>query len=156
MSDVRHQEPRGMKSPITIREVSTAEELKQAQEIRVRVLEEEQGFPREINIDGADRSASHVLVLDAGVPVATARLTITPKGQGRIARIAVLPAHRGMGLGRRLIQELETIGGRSGLHTLYVEPHAHLESFFRALGYETVEGSADIAGHYLIRMRKEV
>ncbi len=60
MSDVRHQEPRGMKSPITIREVSTAEELKQAQEIRVRVLEEEQGFPNEINIDGADRSASHV------------------------------------------------------------------------------------------------
>ena len=36
-----------MKSPITIREVSTAEELKQAQEIRVRVLEEEQGFPRD-------------------------------------------------------------------------------------------------------------
>ena len=78
------------------------------------------------------------------------------EGQGMIARIAVLPAHRGMGLGRRLIQELETIGGRSGLHTLYVEPHAHLESLFRALGYETVVGSADIAGHYLITMRKEV
>ncbi len=30
-----------MKDPIVIREVSTAEELEQAQEIRVRVLEEE-------------------------------------------------------------------------------------------------------------------
>ena len=47
-----------MKDPIAIREVSTAEELEQAQEIRVRVLEEEQGFPHEINVDGADQSAS--------------------------------------------------------------------------------------------------
>ena len=156
MSDVRHQEPRPMNDPIAITEVSTAEELEQAHEIRAKVLEEEQGFPHEINVDGADQSASHVLILDAGMPVATARLTIMPKGQGKIARIAVLSSHRGMGLGRRLIQELETIGGRSGLHTLSVEPHAHLESFFRDLGYETVAGSTDIAGHYLIRMKKEV
>ena len=47
-------------------------------------------------IDGGDRSASHVLVLDAGVPAATAKLRIMSEGQGKIARIAVLPAHRGM------------------------------------------------------------
>ena len=51
-------------------------------------------------IDGGDQSASHVLVLDAGVPVATARLTIMSEGQGRIARITLLPAYRGTGLGR--------------------------------------------------------
>ena len=145
-----------MKGTITIREVNTAEELEQAQEIRVRVLEEEQGFPHEVNIDGLDQSASHVLVLDEEVPVATARLTMVAAGQGKIARIAVLPSHRGMGLGRRLTQELETIGERNGLHTLHVEPHAHLEGFFRALGYEKVAGSVDTADHYLIRMRKEV
>ena len=50
-------------------------------------------------IDGGDRSASHVLVLDAGVPGATAKLTIMSKGRGKIARIEVLPAHGAMGLG---------------------------------------------------------
>ena len=145
-----------MKDPITIKEVRTAKELEQAQEIRVRVFEEEQGFPHEVNIDGADQAASHVLVLDEEVPVATARITVVAEGQGMIARIAVLSSHRGMGLAKHLVQELEGIGRRGGLQTLCMEPHAHLESFYRALGYEKVPGSADVAGHHLIRMRKEV
>ena len=145
-----------MKDSITVREVRTAEELEQAQEIRVRVFEEEQGFPHEVNVDGADQAASHVLVLDGDVPVATARLTIVAEGRGMMARIAVLSSHRGMGLGRHLVQELETIGRRDGLQTLYLEPHAHLEGFYRALGYENVPGSVDIAGYHLIRMKKEV
>ena len=145
-----------MNDPITIRKVSTAEELEQARGIRVRVFEEEQGFPHEVNIDGADQAASHVLVLDEEAPVATARLTIVGEGEGMIARIAVLPSHRGMGLGKHLVQELEAIGQRGGLKTLSMEPHAHLEGFYRALGYEKVAGSVDIAGHRLIRMRKAV
>ena len=145
-----------MKDPITIKEVRTAKELEQAQEIRVRVFEEEQGFPHEVNIDGADQAASHVLVLDEEVPVATARITVGAEGQGMIARIAVLSSHRGMGLGKHLVQELEGIGRRGGLQTLCMEPHAHLEGFYRALGYEKVPGSVEVAGHHLIRMRKEV
>ncbi len=57
-----------MKDLITIRVVSTAEELEQAQEIRVTVFEEEQGFPHEVNIDGADQAAS------AGGPLPRARI----------------------------------------------------------------------------------
>ncbi len=145
-----------MKDAISIRRVSTAEELQQAQEIRVRVFEEEQGFPHEVNIDGVDRAASHVLAFDGEVPVATATLTVVADGQGMIARVAVLPSHRGMGLGRHLVQELETMGRNDGLHTLCLEPHAHLEDFYHALGYERIAGSVDVAGYRLIRMRKEV
>ncbi len=145
-----------MKDAVTIRKVSTAEELQQAQEIRVRVFEEEQGFPHEVNIDGVDRAASHVLVFDGEVPVATARLTVVAEGEGMIARIAVLPSHRGKGLGRHLVQELETMGRNDGLHTLCLEPHAHLEDFYHALGYERIAGSVNVAGYRLIKMRKEV
>ncbi len=145
-----------MKDAISIRRVSTAEELQQAQEIRVRVFEEEQGFPHEVNIDGVDRAASHVLVFDGEVPVATARLTVVAEGEGMIARIAVLPSHRGKGLGRHLVQELETMGRNDGLHTLCLEPHAHLEDFYHALGYERIAGSVNVAGYRLIKMRKKV
>ena len=145
-----------MKDAITIKKVSTAEELQQAQEIRVRVFEEEQGLPHEVNIDGVDQAASHVLVLDGEVPVATARLTIVAEGRGMIARIAVLPSHRGMGLGKQLVRELEALGRRDGLNTFCMEPHAHLEGFYQALGYEKVAGSLDLAGHRLIRMKKEM
>ena len=145
-----------MKDAITVRRVNTAEELQQAQEIRVRVFEEEQGFPHEVNIDGVDRAASHVLVFDGEVPVATARLTVVAEGEGMIARIAVLPSHRGKGLGRHLVQELEAMGRNDGLHTLCLEPHAHLEDFYHVLGYEKVAGSVNVAGYRLIRMKKEV
>jgi predicted GNAT family N-acyltransferase len=145
-----------MKGPISIKEVSTPEELEQAQEIRARVFEEEQGIPHELNVDGADQAASHVLVLHGEVPVATARLTVVAEGEGMIARIAVLPCHRGRGLGRQVVQELESIARRGGLRTLSMEPHAHLEAFYHALGYHTVAGSVDVAGHRLIRMTKKV
>ena len=145
-----------MKDTISIRKVSTAEELQQAHEIRVRVFEEEQGFPHEVNVDSVDQAASHVLAFDGEVPVATARLTVVADGQGMIARVAVLPSHRGMGFGRHLVQELETMGRNDGVHTLCLEPHAHLEDFYHALGYERIAGSVDVAGYRLIKMRKEV
>ena len=76
---------------ISIKEVRTDEELKQAHKIRAEVLEREQGFPHDVNIDGRDPSADHVLALDDEVPVATARLTIPAEGEGMIARIAMIP-----------------------------------------------------------------
>ncbi len=39
-------------------------------------------------INGADQSASHELVLDAGVPVATAKLRIMSEGQGKIVPLS--------------------------------------------------------------------
>ena len=141
---------------ISITEVKTPDELKQAQAIRVKILETEQGFPHDVNIDGLDSSAIHVLMLDDNLPVATARLTVSAEGTGKIARIAVLPSHRGRGLGKRLIRRLESLARRKGLHALYVEPHAHLEPFFRRLGYNKVRGSVQLGEYNLIRVMKKM
>lgn len=141
---------------ISIKEVASVEELAQAQQIRVQVLEDEQGFPHDVNIDGLDSSAIHVLMLDDNVPVATARLTVSAERAGKIARIAVLPSHRGRGLGKRLIRRLESLARRKGLHALYVEPHAHLEPFFRRLGYNKVRGSVQLGEYNLIRVMKKM
>ena len=141
---------------ISIKEVRTAKELKQAQKIRQQVLEKEQGFPHDVNIDGLDPSADHVLALDDEVPVATARLTIPAEGEGMIARIALIPSYRGMGLGKRIIRKLEIVANRRRLRTLYVQPHAHLETFFRNLDYEKLPGSKELAGHHLIKMMKRL
>ena len=143
-------------SGISIKEVDTAEELKQAQAIRVKVLESEQGFPHDVNVDGLDESADHVLILDDGVPVATARLTVLGSGEGKIARIAVLQSHRWLGLGKRLIGGLEGVAKRRRLRTLHVEPHAHLEPFFRALGYERTTEPVKVGPHRLLGMVKRL
>ena len=141
---------------ISIKEVKTPEDLKQAQAIRVKILETEQGFPHDMNIDGLDESADHILILDDGVPVATARLTVTDSGEGKIARIAVLGSHRGIGLGRRLIRALEGAAKARDLHTIHLEPHAHLEPFFRALGYERITEPVTAGPHRLLGMVKRL
>ena len=146
-----------MKPPgISIKQVRTADELRQAQRIRRIVLEVEQGVPHEVNVDGLDPSALHVLVLDRGEPVGTARVTKHSETEGMLARIALLPSHRGKGLGKRMLRHLEALAKRAGLETILVEPHAHLEPFFRSLGYETVPGRVELGGHQLIRLRKRV
>ena len=90
------------------------------------------------------------------MPVATARLTIPAEGEGMIARIALIPSYRGMGLGKRIIRKLEIVAKRRRLRTLYVQPHAHLETFFRNLDYEKLPGSKELAGHHLIKMMKRL
>ena len=141
---------------ILIKEVSSREDMANAWRIRESVLEAEQGFAHDVNIDGKDESATHVLILDDKTPVATARLTIVENGEALIARIAVRSTHRGIGLGRSLIFELERMAKRDGLHTTYVEPFANLEPFFVSLGYERIGGPIVSGRHELIRLRKRL
>ncbi len=139
---------------IWFKEVTTGDDLREAQRIRALVLEAEQGFAHDVNIDGHDDSAYHVLMLDGDRAVGTARLTETGPGEGMIARIAVLPSHRGSGLGEGLVRELESVAALRGLEAVHVEPHAHLGGFFERLGYERLAEAFTQDQHHLIRMRK--
>ena len=139
---------------IWFKDVKTGDEMRQAQRIRELVLEFEQGFPHDVNIDGYDDAAYHVLMLDGERPVGTARVRETNPGEGMIARIAVLRSHRGNGLGERLIRELERAAVRQGLRTIHVEPHAHLDAFFERQGYLRTAGPFTQGHHELIRMAK--
>jgi predicted GNAT family N-acyltransferase len=116
-----------------------------AREIRVAVFVEEQGIPRHLELDEIDAHATHVLALTAaesGTPV--------------IARIAVLPSHRGRGIGVRIVTMLEDIARREGRSAAELSPHYYLEDFYGRLGYRRIPGEDAVAGHRLIRMRKEL
>ncbi len=138
-------------------EARTPEALQQARAIREQVFTVEQGIPAALVHDGLDASALHVLALHEGMPAATGRLTIAPNGEGVLARIAVLPAYRGRGLGKGVVQHLEALARREGLATVSLKPHHYLETFYAGLGYETVPGSFTTAGpHPLITMTKRL
>jgi len=144
-------------SVLSIKEVSNKTDLQQAQKIRIKVLEEEQGFPHNLNIDSLDEAASlHALIFDGENPVATARLTFNSARSGKIERIAILKSHRGQGLGRELIEFLEVKARSLGLTQLLVEPHVHLENFFKRLGYQRIFGITEVAGIPLIKMEKQL
>ena len=69
--------------------------------VRNAVFVDEQGVSPALESDGRDADASHFLATDeAGNPIGTARLL----ADGQIGRIAVLPAFRRRGIGRRLLR----------------------------------------------------
>ena len=138
-----------------VKQVETPEELQQALALRHEIFVDEQGIPEELDDDGLDDEADHVLVYVDSRPVATGRLVIPPDGAGVLARIAVRSEIRGHGLGKLVVRELEKIAsGRA--HTLTLHPHRYLERFYGALGYVTVPGTHVVADHELITMSKRL
>jgi predicted GNAT family N-acyltransferase len=129
--------------------------LEAARRIRVAVFVDEQGIPKELELDEIDSEAVHVLALDDDVPVATGRLSVSGE-TGIIARIAVLPEYRGSGIGRRVVSILEEKARKQNLPAVELSPHYYLESFYSRLGYHRMPGEEHVAGHRLIRMRKEL
>lgn len=141
--------------PVRIKEAQTPEEVQQVLAIREAVFVAEQGIPATLDQDGWDDASIHVLAFYQEAPAATGRMTGTTDREGVLARIAVLPAYRGRGLGKRVVRHLEELARREGFTAVTLKPHHYLESFYRTLGYETVPGSTTRAGsHALITMTK--
>jgi predicted GNAT family N-acyltransferase len=63
--------------------------------------------------------------------------------QAILGRIAVRQDHRGKGLGRRIVQELERIARSEGAVRASLTPHYYLERFYASLGYIKTPPSTD-------------
>ena len=133
---------------------STSEEKTEAQRIRHLVFMDEQKIPAELDDDGFNEDAFHALCLKGNETVATGRLVIPEPGKGVLARIAVLPAHRGAGLGQRIVGLLENVAVEQGVQEISLLPHAYLEKFYKDLGYTRIAGTSVVGEHELITMKK--
>ena len=119
-------------------------------DIRRRVFIDEQGVPPELEWDGLDTSAVHVMATShEGEAIGTARLL--PDGQ--IGRMAVLGQWRGIGVGTAMLQLL--IAHAPVRERLYLNAQTSAESFYRRNGFEAEgdifmeAGIAHIRMHYL-------
>ncbi len=143
-----------MKRQIEAIEVKTAEEFAAVKQIRERVFVDEQSIPKELDNDGNDAVAKHVLIKIDGTPLATGRALKTSEKTAVLARISVLPEARGFYLGKRIVLELEDVAARAGATTVSLKPHDYLEKFYRDLGYDTLPGSERVANYRLLHMEK--
>jgi predicted GNAT family N-acyltransferase len=145
-----------MENETTITRCLTPEEFEVALAIRHEVFVHEQGIPEELDRDGNDPSARHVLVCCGGQGAATGRVIVAGSGDATLARIAVVRGCRGRGLGRKVVEELEAVAEAAGATTLRIHPHDYLETFYASLGYEIASGTDVVAGHKLITMTKRI
>jgi DNA-binding MarR family transcriptional regulator/ribosomal protein S18 acetylase RimI-like enzyme len=106
----------------------------------------EHGFDpsRSIPAAEADMTPPHGLLLIArlrGRPVGCGALKFHPGGPTELKRMWVDASARGVGLGRRLLRELEQHAARSGTKTIRLETNASLTeaiALYRSAGYDEV------------------
>ena len=102
--------------------------------IRYEVFVDEQNVPEELEIDGLDGEAKHVLAFIDGVPIGTGRILI----DGHIGRVAVLKNYRGHGIGKLIMKELIKCAQTKNLEKIWLSSQWHAHSFYLDLGFVCV------------------
>lgn len=105
--------------------------------IRFAVFVEEQGVPREIELDDLDKDCLHAIAFHEGEPVGTARLL----PDGHIGRMAVLKQWRGRGIGGLMLKRLLDEARSRGHREVVLSAQVHAVAFYRRHGF--VEEGAD-------------
>ena len=136
--------------------VRTPQQREDAISVRVAVFVDEQGIPREEEIDELDDAAVHCVGYGSdGVPVAVGRLVLMD-GYGKIGRMAVLKQHRGSGIGAAVLDALEREGAARGVRLFKLSAQLSARGFYDRAGYEAEGGVYDEAGIQHIAMWKRI
>jgi len=94
------------------------------------------------DIDGKDPAALHYLIRDTqtgGLLGAIRLFCDAPEKRARIGRVVIARGARGSGLGRKMMQAgIEKAGELAPGCEIHVSAQAHLEGFYRSLGFRTV------------------
>ena len=93
----------------------------------------EQHVPMELEWDGLDEAAQHLIALsDAGEPIGCARLI----GNGSIGRMAVLKPWRDSGIGSALLNKAVVFYRQHGVQTITLSAQVHAIPFYEMAGFK--------------------
>jgi predicted GNAT family N-acyltransferase len=120
-------------------------------QVRRAVFIDEQGVPEDLEWDADDAGSLHFLVIDStGQPIGCARLL----PDGHIGRMAVLPARRGQGVGRALLDAVMHAADARGYATLKLSAQTHAAAFYARAGFVAVGNVYEEAGIPHVAMEK--
>ena len=139
---------------MTVRVARDAAEVKNAQDLRVRVFCEEQGVSPELELDGLDDEATQIVALDESGVIATCRLRFSGDSC-KLERMAVEADRRGLGVGLRLLEGAEDEARRQGASEVELKAQVTARGFYERGGYAVLsEEIVEDAGIDHVRMRK--
>ena len=116
--------------------------------IRYEVFVDEQNVPEELEIDGLDGEAKHVLAFVDGLPIGTGRIL----SDGHVGRVAVLKNFRGLGIGKSIMKELIKCAQDLSLEKVWLSSQWHAHSFYLDFGFVCVDEIYKEAGIDHIKM----
>ena len=125
---------------MTVKKINCLEDLKIAFDIRINVFVHEQDVPLEDELDEFDTLnglCDHILVYYQDKPVGTGRIRFLDE-VGKLERICILKDYRKFGLGKAIIEALESIAKNKGIKKFKLHAQTQAEGFYQRLGYTAV------------------
>ncbi|MCL2770446.1 MAG: GNAT family N-acetyltransferase [Solirubrobacterales bacterium] len=121
---------------VHLRWATSAAHVREAQRLRERVFCVEQGVPRELELDGLDERALHLLAREpaTGELVGTLRLLIRER-TAKLGRVAVLPRSRRRGVASRMVRLALRRARRCGCAEVRLASQLEVVGLYRALGF---------------------
>ena len=126
--------------------ISRTDDLNACRALRRAVFIDEQNVPEDLEWDGRDAEALHILAQQDGQPIATLRMFRDPP-EAKIGRVCVLPQYRGTGIGRQLMDvAIGILRDSPRIETVKLGAQLHVLEFNRPMGFEPEGPIYDDAG----------
>lgn len=139
-----------MKDNFVIMEVSWQTHASPLKAVREEVFIKEQHVPVELEWDGLDEAARHLLAMNnMGEAIGCARLP----GDGSIGRMAVLKPWRGTGVGTALLKRAIALCRSQGERLIGLSAQMHAIPFYEKAGFKVSSAPYLDAGILHVDMR---
>lgn len=116
----------------SVKTVNWQDEANALRQIRETVFMQEQNVPEELEWDGEDEAAIHLLAFDAQAnPIGCARIL----HHGHIGRMAVLLPWRGRGVGSALLQLAVEVVTGPGCKEVFLDAQSYAIPFYERQGF---------------------
>lgn len=121
-----------MKSDFTIQVATWTNDRRELRFVREQVFILEQQVPEELEWDGLDTHAVHLLARDqAGNPIGTVRML----GDGHVGRMAVLTRWRDRGVGSALLKTIIATAHSVGMERIFLDAQVQAIGFYERFGF---------------------
>ena len=137
-------------------EAKTKKEHNESYKIRYEVFVQEQGVPKELEIDDYDENSITCLVTLGGTYIATGRVLPLNKVIGKIGRMAIRKNYRRIGVGGLILDFLETKAKENGISEITLHAQNYVRNFYLYNGYKTEGKLFFEAGIEHIKMNKKI
>lgn len=143
---------------VELREPKTEEEFRLYYDLRWRILRKPWTRSRETAQDEFERDAIHIMAVSGGDRVVgVGRLHFNSPEEAQVRYMAVENGYTGLGIGGRILEELEERAGRAGAARIVLNAREGAAPFYKRHNY-TLDGKAttlfDSVAHW--RMSKEI
>ncbi len=137
---------------LEVKIVSFKTYYKEIKEIRKDVFIIEQKVPEDLEWDGLDPEAKHVLAKNGKEMIGTGRVF----SDGHIGRVAVTKDYRGKGIGKKIMNKLIELAKSEGLNEVLVSSQCSAAGFYKKIGFSEYGDIFLEAGIDHIKMRKNI